>query len=279
MSQIRILDCFDRSSPAGSHSDGAPRAELTLSAADIIARTRLPRSSVFRVLKALVAAGFVYQDPLTKRYALGPRILQLGLTARRQLGSGDQVMVPLIDLMHQTGESVSFSLTDVPWRICVNTVEPPSELRHFVQVGSRYPLHLGAAGKVILAYLPPDVAAVVLKTHGVGKVQAAETTSQLAQIRSRGYAITTAERVAGASSVAAPVFVGESIYGSVAVAGPTDRFNSVLDRHQRMVVEAANRLTARLGTRVLDGSMNNEQQLDGTKRRPSKTKLQRSVRS
>lgn len=246
MSQIEILDCFDRANPGWNGGDGASRTELTLLAADIISRTKLPRSSVFRDLKALVASGFVYQDPLTKRYALGPRVLQLGLTARRQLGSEDQVIVPLIDLMRETGESVTFSLVDLPWRTCVYMIEAPSELRHFVQVGTRYPLHLGAAGKVILAQLDPDVVAAVLNSHKVTKAQTAELDKQFAHIRSRGYAATTGERVAGASSVAAPVFVGRSVFGSVAVAGPTERFNTQLHKHERMVVEAARRLTARL---------------------------------
>ena len=253
MSQIEILDCFDRTGRSGSVADGPSRAEPTLSAADIVARTKLPRSSVFRDLKSLTSSGFVYQDPLSKRYALGPRVLQLGLTARRQLSSEDQVVVPLVDLMSQTSESVTFSIVDVPWRTCVYMIEAPSELRHFVQVGTRYPLHLGAAGKVILAFLPTDVAAAALKAHGVSRSQTADVINQLAQIRSRGYAITSGERVAGASSVAAPVFVARSIYGSVAVAGPTDRFNGHLDKHQRLVVEAARRLTDRLGSRPADG--------------------------
>jgi len=256
LSQIEILDCFDRAAPSGAAADGGARSELTLSAADIVARTKLPRSSVFRDLKSLVTSGFVYQDPLTKRYALGPRILQLGLTARRQLGSEEHVAVPLVDLMRQTGESVTFSLADVPWRICVYMIEAPSELRHFVQVGTRYPLHLGAAGKIILAQFDAEVVAAVLKTHGVSKSQSAEITKQLVGMRSKGFAATTGERVAGASSVAAPVFVAGHVYGSVAVAGPTDRFNTMLERHARMVIEAARRLSERLSSRPLDTDAN-----------------------
>ena len=213
-----------------------------------MARTQLPRSSVFRDLKYLIAAGFVYQDPVAKRYALGPRMLQLGLTARRQLGSEDLVVTPLVELMRGTSESVTFSVLDVPWRICVHVIEAPSELRHFVQVGTRYPLHLGAAGKVLLAYLPPEVVATVLKAHGVLKSVGSEILDQLGQIRAAGYAITSSERVMGASSVAAPVFVGPAIYGSVAVAGPMERFDASIEGHQRMVVLAGKHLSARLST-------------------------------
>lgn len=253
LSEIEILDSFDRPGPSGSAGDGV-RVDLTLSAADIISRTKLPRSSVFRDLKSLVSSGFVYQDQWNKRYALGPRVLQLGMTARRQLGSGDLVVVPLVDLMSHSGESVTFSLVDIPWRVCVYVIEAPSELRHFAQVGSRYPLHLGAAGKIILAHLEPDVATAILKSHGVSKSQSATIVKELPKIKGHGYAVTTGERVAGATSVAAPVFINGAIYGSVAVAGPTDRFNTMLDKHVRIVVDAARRLTERLDSRPSNGA-------------------------
>lgn len=250
MSQIEILDCFDRPGVEGTAGDGAGRGEPTLSAADIVARTRLPRSSVFRDLKLLISSGFIFQDSINKRYALGPRVLQLGMAARRQLSSEELVVVPLIDLVRETGESVTFSLVDLPWRVCVYVIEAPSELRQFAQVGTRYPLHLGAAGKAILAFLPSNTVAAVLKSHSVTRSQSTEITGQLVQIRKRGYSVTAGERIAGASSAAAPVFVGSSIYGSVAVAGPTDRFKTTIERHQRMVVEAARRLSERLSSRA-----------------------------
>lgn len=220
-----------------------------LSAADIIGWTGLPRSSVFRDLRSLIERGFLYQDPLTKSYALGRRILQLGMTVRSQLSGESVVAVPLLELVNQTRETVTFSLLDLPWRICVFRIEAPSELRQFAQIGARYPLHLGAAGKAILAYLAPDLVAGVLRSHEVERSHAAEITNQLIQVRGAGCAITTGERVQGVSSVAAPVFVSEAIFGSVAVAGPSDRIKPVLERHRQLVVDVARNLSERLSDR------------------------------
>ena len=254
MSELDILNSFDGSGTSSTALDHSSRSQLTLSAADIISRTGLPRSSVFRDLHSLVASGFVHQDAISKRYTLGPRVLELGMLARRQLSAESVVAAPLLDLVTQTSESVTFSVLDLPWRVCVYVIEAPSELRHFAQVGARYPLHLGAAGKVILAQLPSDVALATLKAHGVNRSQTGEISGQLDRIRSKGYAITSGERVAGSASAAAPVFVGGSVFGSVAVAGPIDRISPLLEQYRRLVVDVAHDLSSRLSSRPLDGS-------------------------
>lgn len=253
MSELDILNSFDGGGANGAALDAASRSQLTLSAADIISRTGLPRSSVFRDLRSLLESGFVHQDAVSKRYTLGPRMLELGMTARRQLSAEGVVAAPLLELVRQTSESVTFSLLDLPWRVCVYVIEAPSELRHFAQVGARYPLHLGAAGKVILAQLPPDVALAALKAHGVTRVQAGDVTGQLQRIRAKGYAITTGERVPGSASAAAPVFVGGNIFGSVAVAGPAERISPLLERYRRLVMDVARDLSSRLSSRPPDG--------------------------
>jgi DNA-binding IclR family transcriptional regulator len=236
MSQLEILAAFD---------DG----DLSISAADLIARTGLPRSSVFRSLKLLTAAGFVHQASQSRRYTLGPRMLQLGMAARRQL-TADSIMIgPLAGLVRQTTETVTFSLLDLPWRICAYVLEGPSELRQVAQVGMRYPLHLGAAGKVMLAHLDAELVESILVSERLSKPQIAAVTAQLAEFREQGYAITSGERTPGASTVAAPVMLDGRIYGSVAVVGPTERRDQLLERHQPLVVEVARTLSARVSER------------------------------
>ncbi len=233
MSQIEILSSFG--------NDGRP-----VSAAELIDITGLPRSSLFRSLKILIEAGFIYQDPRSKRYMLGVRVLQLGLVARRQLSAEEFIAEPMLELLRRTGETITFSLLDIPWRICAYVLEGPSDLRHVVQLGSRYPLHLGAAGKVILAHLPVDIVRSVLMGQGMNKSEIANLHRELETMRQKGFAITTGERVPGASSVAVPVFVNGSIYGSVAVAGPTDRVLPVLERNRSFVAGLAKKLSDRL---------------------------------
>lgn len=233
MSHLDILQAFD-------HSAGA------ISAAEIVSRTGLPRSTVFRSLRALVGSGFLHQEPGSRKYTLGPRILQLGMAARRQLSADDAVAVPLLALLEQTKETVTFSILDVPWRLCTYMLEAPNDIRQVAQVGARYPLHLGAASKVMLAQLPPELAQSIVRHAEMSESQASELLAQLPEIRAKRYAITGGERVPGAAAIAAPVFVHGQIFGSVAMTGPADRVREVLDTRRPEVIEAARAITERL---------------------------------
>ncbi|MDE3193523.1 MAG: IclR family transcriptional regulator [Chloroflexota bacterium] len=233
MALIEILRSFERGMD-----------ELT--ASQLVEYSGVPRSSAFRALGVLLKEGYVYQDPSSRRYTLGPRILQLGSIARRQLSSEHIVGAPLMDLAKRTGETVTFSYLEGPVRVCAYVIEAPSELRLLAQVGSRYQLHLGAAGRAILAYLPEEIAASTLKAYGLPRAEIAAIVAQLKKIRAQGYAVTTGERVPGASSIAAPVFVRDDIHGSIAIAGPTARVQPMVERHTPLVVEAAHLMSRRL---------------------------------
>jgi DNA-binding IclR family transcriptional regulator len=236
VSELEILASFD---------DGlGPR-----SASEIVERAGLPRSTVFRVLRALVSSGFVHQDEATRLYLLGPRTLQLGVAARRQLATGYPVIGPILELARTTGETVSFSLVDIPWRVCAYSIEAPSDLRQVISVGARYPLHLGA-GRAILAYLPEAAIASVLAFHDVPKRGRAAATAELARFREEGIVLSEGHRVAGALGIAAPVFASGVIEGVIAVSGPADRLGPLVDAHEPLVRQAGEAITESLNARI-----------------------------
>ncbi len=217
-----------------------------LSASQLVEYSGVPRSSAFRALGVLLKEGFVYQDPASRRYTLGPRILQLGSIARRQLSNEQIVGAPLIELAKRTGETVTFSYLEGPVRVCAYVIEGQSDLRHVAHVGSRYQLHLGAAGRVILAYLSEEIAASTLKAYGLARAEIVTTLGQLKRVRALGYAFTTGERVPGASSIAAAILLRDDVHGSVAIAGPTARIEPMRERYAPLVVEAAHVMSRRL---------------------------------
>jgi DNA-binding IclR family transcriptional regulator len=236
-SQLQILLAFDKG--VGS-----------LTAADVVASTELPRSTVFRSLRTLAKSGFLIQTASggSSRYRLGPRILQLGLAARAQLTEDDLIVGPCLDLARDTGETVTFGVVDVPWRVCTYVAEAPSDLRHVAYIGARYPLYLGAASKVLLANLAPSVIDAVLRGSDLSKAAQAGLRQQLETIRTAGYAITTAERVSETTAVAAPVFLSGHLLGSVAVSGPEERLSRTIEPARDAVVRVAHHIADRLGS-------------------------------
>lgn len=231
-SEIDILASFDSLQPR--------------SAADIVERTGLPRSTVFRALRQLSDDGFVTQEPSTSRYVLGPRMLQLGLIAREQLSLNELIAPPLLALASQTHETITFSVVDLPWRLCAFVLEAPSDLRSVASAGTRYPLHLGAASTAILAHLPVDTAEEVLRFHGVPQRELTKRTVRLGEIRDAGVMVSVGQRVVGATSVAAPILAGDIVFGAVAIAGPSERMASRVSEFESLVVKVGNELSDRL---------------------------------
>lgn len=194
------------------------------------------KSATHRALATLAAAGFVVNDAERRRYRLGPTALRLGLAAVARAELHRLALPHLRALRDRTGETATVTvLNDDDERVYVDQVESGHPVRQIIEVGTRSPLYLGASSKAMLAHLPEARQERVLATAR-GSLRAdgipldvAALREELAVIRARGFAVSRGERVAGAASVAAPVFGHEAdVVGSVSIAGVTVR-QSVAD--------------------------------------------------
>lgn len=61
--------------------------------ADVVHTTRLPRTTVYRLLGTLCEAGYAQRDPLDDRYRVTPRVHRLAL--RVPIRDGDRVLAAL----------------------------------------------------------------------------------------------------------------------------------------------------------------------------------------
>lgn len=206
----------------------------------------LPRSTVFRNLRALAQSGFLIHSESHRRYVLGPRSLRLGLAARSQFAVGELAAGPMQELATHTRETVILNVLDLPQRTIAYVVEAPSELRFEANVGDRLPLTAGAAGKVILASLPLETARAVISGSDLSQDRRAALEEQLARIRKAGFVITAGERVAGAVALAAPVWAGEFLFGSLTVVGPASRAEKTIGDHRDAVCAAAEQVSLKL---------------------------------
>lgn len=221
---------------------------------DISDALQVNSSTVHRVLAAFVHKGLVRQDPATRKYLAGPWLLELALAYLRGLDL-PQVAQPHMKLLRdQTQETATLSLRDGATRIYLLQVESPQEIRQTVEIGRRFPLHLGGSGKAMLAFLPPDerdtyLAANDLAASVGGPVNIAALRDELARVRRRGYANSRSERLPGAASVAAPIrdYRG-SVIGCLSISGPVWRFNETcVERYGKLVVAAARQVSVALG--------------------------------
>lgn len=131
-----------------SFLSGSPRKSLQA----IAQEQGLHKSIAFRLLRSLEEQGFVQQDPVTKEYRLGLTLLELGEAARAGLDMRQEALPFIAELVQQTGETAYLTVRSGSEAVCVEVQESPSAVRVAYRVGLRHPLHLGAAGKVLLAF-------------------------------------------------------------------------------------------------------------------------------
>lgn len=207
--------------------------------------------TVYRITRNLEINGFLRRVPTDQhRFALGFRLLQLGNRASEQLDLRVFGAETLKNLAALTGESALLSVRSGHEIVFAKRVDGSSSLRLSVEEGSRRPLPMGAAGKVLTAYATNDViedilSRPVLRGDG-GGVSLEDLRLEFDSIRSTGIATSRSETTVGAGSIAAPVLGGDGkIVAVLSVAGPEARVLDINgERNSEMVLAAAAELTA-----------------------------------
>jgi DNA-binding IclR family transcriptional regulator len=227
--------------------------EPVLGVSEIARRLGLPKSAVHRTLDSLVRMGLVARDRTSSRYRLGPRAADLGFAA---LGTPDirGLAFPVLqDLSRQTRESATLSLLSGHERFYAAQVEGPEDVKMSIEIGRRCPLYAGASGLAILAYFSAAQLAAYLAATPLKKLTEQTTTSRdalverLADVRREGYAASLGERDPWAGAVAAPVFLGDVLVGSMSICGPHNRFTpDKVAEYGRLVAQETTQLSRQL---------------------------------
>jgi DNA-binding IclR family transcriptional regulator len=179
---------------------------------ELARRLGCSKSVVHRILIALVDTGFLASDPVTRRYRLGPKARRLGQARHEHDDLRTEVLPYLRRIRERTGETATFSVLTGGARVYVEQVESQHTVRQTVRVGEEAPLHRGASGKSILAFLPESLVPTDARRP--------DLLAELRRVRRLGYAVSHGERIAGAASVAAPVFDhAGTVIGSISIAG------------------------------------------------------------
>lgn len=205
----------------------------------------LPAPTIYRLMRTLVNQGYVRQEP-SRRYALGPRLIRLGDTASRMLGTWARPW--LAKLVDEIGETANLALLDGDRIVYVAQVPSRHSMRMFTEVGRRFPPHCTGVGKALLAQLPPETVAGIVARTGMSAHTPRTITdpdalqAQLVRIRAQGYAVDDGEQELGVRCVAVPVPDSATPTG-LSVSGPEGRLtDDVVTRVVPLMRDVAARL-------------------------------------
>lgn len=234
-----VLDSLARSSSGGSITS-------------VSEQLRIPRSTVYRILNSLEARGIVLRDAQGS-YALGPQLIRLASAVSKGMDVVTLARPFMERLAAEQVVTVKLSTLDQGTALVVAVVESPKTYSVTTKVGSRFPLHAGAASKVLLAHADEetqrDFFATPLESVTSDTVADVETLrGLLPMVRQQGWSEDHGEFVVGINAVAAPVFGpnGRCICAlSVPYVSTTDEQTSL--RLREAVVATAHQMTHQLG--------------------------------
>ena len=138
-----------------------------LGVSDLAREVGLSRSTTHRYIATLAGLGYLQQDPPTRKYRLGPRVLDLGFSAINSMDLRELAAPHLQALSDETGHTVNMAVLDGPDIMyierCRTYRQGQRDIDLNLHIGSRLPAYCTSMGKVLLANLPPDRLKEVLR--------------------------------------------------------------------------------------------------------------------
>ena len=222
----------------------------------------LSRSTTHRYVSTLVSLGYLQQDPATKKYRLGPRVLDLGFSAINSMELREVAGPHLRELSDATGYTANMAILDdldiVYVDRCRSAQARQREIDLNLHVGARLPAYCTSLGKVLLAHLADEEREVRLgriefQRRGPNTITTRTAlAAELIRVREQGYAVNNEELAYGLRSIAAPVLTHDgSAAGAINLAVHSSMVSSATlgDRFGPILLRTAADISERLGFR------------------------------
>src|SRR3954469_16839322 len=182
-----------------------------LGVSDLAREVGLSRSTTHRYIATLAQLGYLQQDQLTRKYRLGPRVLDLGFSAINSMDLREVAAPHLRALSDETGFTVNLAILDgvdvVYIERCRSARPGQRDIDLNLHVGSRLPAYCTALGKAILAFLPEEqLESILARTELIARgpntlTNPAAFRAALAEIRQTGIAVNDEELAYGLRSI------------------------------------------------------------------------------
>ena len=202
----------------------------SISVTEVAEEINATASTAHRLLAMFVYRDFLRQDPGTKRYETGPALFVLGLGVLGEMSILQRARPLLAQLVAETQETAHLLILGGATVTFLEGIESPHAVRAGLRTGATLPAHATAAGKALLARLPPERLAQLYPQTGLESLTPTTLRSfdqlerELETVRAQGYATNDEESEPNlrAIAIALPDNTGISPIG-ISLAAPAFR--------------------------------------------------------
>jgi IclR family transcriptional regulator, pca regulon regulatory protein len=235
-----------------------------LGIAQIADSLQMSRPTTHRYVSTLVALGFLEQGS-SRKYRLGQRVTDLGMSALNSMGLREHSRSPLKKLCQQAGHTASLAVlygTEILYVDRVRSFRKGQyEIDHNIRLASQLPAYCTSMGKVLLAGLSEPAQRELLGRMRLTRSGPNTITSkkalraELEHVFEEGMAVNNEELAAGSISIAAPIRArNRQVVAAINLAANTSTITleEMIEKLSPYLLAAADNISARLGYRRED---------------------------
>jgi len=222
----------------------------TAGVSEISRELGLSKSTVHRILVALMNKGVVSQGGSNSQYSLGYRLFDLAFATSKPWDFISCAMPYLEELRDKLNETVALALRVGQRYSYVAQAVSAHDMPVTTVLGRYYPLHWGSTGKAMLSFVSDEELQEYISSAPL--VVATRWTisdpdvllAEVRQIRRLGYSVSFSENVEGVGAVACAIRDRRGIaYGGVTIVGPESRVRNLdLQAVGEAVAETAHKI-------------------------------------
>jgi DNA-binding IclR family transcriptional regulator len=218
---------------AGRILEALAEAHRPVALREIATSSRMAPSKAHRYLASFVVTGLARQDADTRRYALGPLAMRLGLAALNSHQPLQDAIALQRRLRDQLDETFVLSVWSGQGPTVVHVEESSQPIIMTMRAGAVLPMLSSATGLVCASFLPdhftaPLIANAIAAQHiGMFARAPKEVERLIERVRKQGYAYNKGHLMPGVSALAFPLFDRTgTLFSVMAVMGRDEKLNS-----------------------------------------------------
>lgn len=217
-------------------------------------KLNLHKSTVHRLINALLRRGYIEKEQKTGLYRIGLKFVEISSMYMHQLELKTEALPYMRRLAETAGQVAHLAILDETDAVYIEKVDVFQSLRLYSQIGKRIPAYCSALGKVLLAgqnksRLMQIMENLNLEPYTPNTITDHKTlAAELEKIRERGWAVDDEEYEHGVRCIAAPIrdFTGRVI-AALSVSGGFNIDKNQEENYIGLVVEAAGKISGRMG--------------------------------
>lgn len=219
---------------------------------EVVQALDMPKTTVFRYLQTLSAAGLFAHDIVQDRYGVGERFRELARIDQLYHSLRSTAQREMDELADGFRETINLAVLDDHEVVYVDIREATRSQRFQARIGHRHPIHSTSLGKAIAAFMPDDRVDAIVGAQFEPRTYRTVTDLRtfrrhVEETRKRGFAIESGENEDGVTCIGVPIFDGQGFpIAAMSLSAPDNRMKTLVERAAEALQGAAKRVTTSL---------------------------------